>query len=225
MLVTDKWADIEIDKKQVCHYMGYEADYKLSARISSLVDEYIENAYHLIDPFYSYVIRDIELVQGSVIIIEGSIIFESKVIARLLKQCHKVAVFLATIGKYLEETSYQLAKDGLVLQSTVLDAIGTDAVEKVAALAQERIAEVAAAQELVISQRFSPGYCDWDLEQQKMIFKAVDGDLVGIHLTDGCLMIPQKSISGIIGIGHSGSNVENYNPCKVCRKLDCLGRR
>jgi len=223
MLVCDK--PIEIDKKQVCHYMGYEGDYKLSARISSLVDEYVENAYHLIDPFYSYVIRDIELIQGSIIIVEDSIIFESKIIARLLKQCCKVAVLLATIGQHLEETVAQLLQDGLMLQATVLDAIGTDAVEKVTDLAQDRIAEVADAQELVISQRFSPGYCDWDLEQQKMIFKAVNSDVVGIHLTDGCLMIPQKSISGIIGLGHSSSNVENYNPCKVCRKRDCLGRR
>ena len=225
MLITGKWADIEIDRKQVCHYMGYDADCKLSTRISALVDEYVENAHHLIDPFYSYVIRDIELVQGSVIIIEGTIILESKGIARLLKQCHKVAVLLATIGEHLEETVAQLLQDGLMLQATVLDAIGSDAVEKVADLARDRIAEIADAQELVISQRFSPGYCDWALEQQKMIFQAVDADMVGIQLTDGYLMIPRKSISGIIGLGHSSSNVENYNPCKVCRKRDCLGRR
>jgi cobalamin-dependent methionine synthase I len=136
-----------------------------------------------------------------------------------------VAIFLVTIGKYLEETAFQLARDGLILQATVLDAIGSDAVEKVADFAQDRIKEVAKARGLVTSRRFSPGYCDWNIGQQRMLFYALTGNTVGIRLTGECLMIPQKSISGIIGIGPSIDNVENYNPCKTCTKQDCPGRR
>ena len=225
MLVTDNWIDIEIDKEQVCHYIGYDADYELSARISSLIDEYVEHAPHLIDPSYSYVIKDIERVQGSTIVIEGWITFESQVLARLLEQCHKVAVFLVTIGEHLEEMAYQLAEDGLVLQATVLDAIGSDAVERVDDFVQGKIAEAASAQGLVTSERFSPGYCDWNIAQQRKVFRTVDWNSAGIRLTKECLMIPRKSISGIIGIGPSNSNVENYNPCKACLKLDCQSRR
>jgi hypothetical protein len=225
MLVTDNWIDIEIDKKQVCQYIGYDADYELSARISSLIDEYVEHAPHLIDPSYSYVIKDIERVQGSTIVIEGWIIFESQVLAQLLEQCHKVAVFLVTIGEHLEEMAYQLAKDRLVLQATVLDAIGSDAVERVADFVQDRIGGMASAQGLVTSERLSPGYCDWDIGQQKKLFRAVDWNSAGIRLTKDCLMIPRKSISGIIGIGPSNSNVGNYNLCKACREHDCQSRR
>jgi len=225
MLVADECIDIEIDRKQVCHYIGYDADYKLSARISSLIDEYVENAHYLIEPSYSYVIKDIEWARGSIAFIEDSIIFKSKIVARLLEQCHKVAVFLVTIGKHLEETADRLAKDGLILQATVLDAIGSDAVERVADFVQGGIGEAANAQGLATSRRFSPGYCDWNIGQQRMLFWALNGDTLGIHLTGECLMIPQKSISGIIGIGSSNGNVENYNPCKTCKKYDCPGRR
>jgi hypothetical protein len=40
MFITDNRVavDIEIDKKQVCHYIGYEDDKNLSARISSLIE-------------------------------------------------------------------------------------------------------------------------------------------------------------------------------------------
>jgi len=225
MLLTDEWIDVEIDRKQVCHYLGYDTDYKLSAGISSLIDEYVEHAHYLIEPSYSYVIRDIEWARGSIAFIEDSIIFKSRVIAQLLEQCHKVAVFLVTIGKHLEETAHQLANDGLMLQATVLDAIGSDAVEKVADFIQGKIGEAASGQGLVTSRRFSPGYCDWNIGQQRMIFWALNGDTLGIRLTGECLMIPQKSISGIIGIGSSSSNVENYNPCKTCKKYNCPGRR
>jgi len=227
MLVTDDRVDvdIEIDKKHVCHYTGYDADYKLSARISSLIDDYAEHAHYLINPSYTYIIRDVEWARGSISFVRNSIIFKSQVITELLEHCHQVAVFLVTIGEYLEETAYQLAKDGLILQATVLDAIGSDAVEKLADFVQDRIREVANTKGLVTSQRFSPGYCDWNIGQQRMLFWALNGNTLGIHLTGECLMIPQKSISGIIGIGPPNGNVENYNPCKTCEQHDCLNKR
>jgi len=189
----------------------------------SLVDEYLEYANDLVDSVYSYVIRDIYWVQGSHVVIENWVTFESRVIARLLEQCQKVALFTLTIGDHLEEMVCQLTENGLILQATVLDAIGSVTVERVADFVQGRIREVSRAQGLATSRRFSPGYCDWDVSQQKMVFRAIDGDSAGIRLTEGCLMLPRKSISGIIGIGPSG--VEDYNPCKTCDKHDCVGRR
>jgi hypothetical protein len=227
MFVTDDRVDvdIEIDKAQLCHYIGYNDGHKLSARISSLIDDYAEHAHYLINPLYSYIIKDVEWARGSIALIEDSIIFKSQVIAQLLEDCYQVAIFLVTIGKYLEETTAQLAKDGLILQATVLDAIGSGAVEKVADFVQDGIKEIAEAQGLVTSRRFSPGYCDWNIGQQRMLFYALTGNTLGIRLTGECLMIPQKSISGIIGIGPSIDSVENYNPCKTCTKQDCQGRR
>jgi hypothetical protein len=225
MLVADNSIEIEVDKRQVCRYVGYDVDDKLPPRISSLIDEYIDNVHYLIEPSYSYVIRDIALVQDSLAVIDGSIIFESQVIAGLLERCHKVALFLVTIGKHLEETACRLAEDGIIVQAAVLDAIGSDAVERMADFVRDRIREAASAQGLVASQRFSPGYCDWDIDQQNTLFQAVDGDALGVHLTETCLMVPRKSISAIIGIGPSNGNMENYNPCKACAKHDCPGRR
>jgi hypothetical protein len=227
MLVTDNSlvANIEIDKNQVCHYIGYEDDQNLSVRISSLIDDYAEHAHSLINPLFSYVIKDVEWARGSIALIEGSITFKSRIIAKLLKHCPQVAIFLVTIGKYLEETARQLSRDGMILEATVLDAIGSDAVEKVVDLAQDRIKELVKAQGLVTSRRFSPGYCDWNITQQQTLFYALTGNTVGVRLTGECLMIPQKSISGIIGIGPSKADVEDYNPCKTCRKKNCPGRR
>jgi len=158
-------------------------------------------------------------------LIEGSIVFKSQVVAQLLEQCQQAAIFLVTIGRYLEDTAAKLARDGLILQAMVLDAMGSSAVEKVADYAQDRIKELAEAKGLVISRRLSPGYCDWSIGQQRMLFSALTDNTVGVRLTRECLMIPQKSISGIIGIGPPNGNVENYNPCNLCEKQDCPGRR
>ena len=131
MLVTSRKLDIEIDKKRVRHYLGYGTKGRPPARIRSLIDEYIENVHQLIEPSYSYVIKNVESVHDSVVIIDDSIIFKSEVVARLLERCCMVAIFLVTIGSHLEDTASRLAEDGLVLQASVLEAIGSDAVERV----------------------------------------------------------------------------------------------
>ena len=225
MVVTSNRVDVEIDKMQVGHYMGYDGDYKLSPRISSLIDDYIEDAHYLIEPSYSYVIKDVERVQNSIIVIEGSSIFKSRNIARLLEHCPKVAVFIVTIGRHLEEETHRLAQDGLILHAAAMDAIGSAAVEEVIGFVQSRIEEMAGAQGLVSSLRFGPGYCDWDITQQEALFRIVSGGAVGVRLTERFLMIPQKSVSGIIGLGPPDGNVANYNPCKTCKKDDCPSRR
>ncbi len=231
-MVVNSQIDIEINTKNVCRYLGYLAHRQPMARVSSLVEEYAEEAYHLIDPLYSYVVRDVELVLDSHSFVEGSdnllsrlIVFESEVVARLLNECCRVGVFAVTIGGHLEDMVNQLVEDGLMLQAFVLDAIGSDAVEKVADFVEGVIQEKASADGLVTSRRFSPGYCDWDLSQQGSVFRAVRGDSIGIYLTESYLMIPQKSITGIIGIGPLDGNVRGYNPCNTCNKCDCPGRR
>jgi len=216
--------EFDIDTEQVFNNMGYGTDGVPSARIESLVKEYADNISHLVEPSYSYVIRDINSVRGSRVFIEGSVTFRSNIIAELLEQCQKVAVFVLTIGGRLGEVVRQLSEDGLMVQAAVLDAIGSDAAETLAHVVQDIVGKEAEAEGLGISQRFSPGYCDWRVSQQKMVFRAMGDDTASVRLTDGCLMIPQKSISGIIGIG-SRDKVESYNPCPTCKKRDCIGRR
>lgn len=223
MLATT--SEFDIDRQGVLSSIGYADEYQPSARIASLVNDYIENYHDLIAPSYLYVIRDIKSVEGNRVDIGDSVILQSRVIARLLRRCRKVAVFALTIGSNLEEMVAHLAEDGLVLQATVLDAIGSSAAEKMAYYVENMIRKIANAEGLTISRRFSPGYCDWDLSQQKMVFRALKDDSGGVRLTEGYLMVPQKSISGIVGISLAKNHIEAYHPCDTCRKKNCPGRR
>lgn len=224
MVVSSK-IDIEIDAKQVCRYLGYKEDVEPSPRIASLLDEYVDRARQLIDPSYSYVVRDVEVVAGSLAFVEGPVLFQGDLIARLLGRCEKVAVFVLTVGDALEETVGRLADDGLIAEAYILDAIGSSAAEGLADFVQARIVNWAHAEGLCASRRFSPGHCDWDIGQQRMLFHAMKGDWAGVHLTEDCLMMPQKSVSGVIGIGPRGDGVETYSPCETCDKRSCLARR
>lgn len=226
MLVTARTIDIEIDKDQVYKYIGYDVASEPPPRMVSLIDEHISLSEKFIYPCTTYTILDVEFVLGKRSYLEGFIAFDSMVVSQLLCKCQKVALFVATIGDELEYVAGQLAEDGLLVQSSVIESIGSSAVEQAANFVHERIMDTAEAQGLVASKRrFSPGYCDWNVDQQAQLFEALDASSIGVELSETCLMLPRKSISGIIGIGLPDAGVENYNPCPVCDNTDCQSRR
>ena len=214
---------IEIDRQQLLRSLGY-GNFTPPARVTVLIHDYLENIPELIEPSFSYVIKDLVLVWGSSTVIEGPSVFQSEVVSRLLERCDKVAVFIVTLGSYLEEMVQCLAEDKLILQAAVLDAIGSAAVEVLIESVRDRIKRSASIEGLGVSRYFGPGHCDWDLSQQESVFRALGENHSGVQLTDGYLMLPQKSATGIIGIGQS-PEIEDYNPCRACEKQDCSGRR
>ena len=217
--------DVGIERADVCPYLGYRSADTPSANIASLIDDCIAKSLALLQPAFSYVIRNVSSVEGPISVLDDGSRFESEIIARLLEQCKKVAVYVSTIGSQIEDMSSALAEDGFITEAYVVDSIGSSAAEKLAEAVHKKIAEEALALGLCVSRRFSPGYCDWHIDQQSVIFGIAGGDSAGVHLTSDCLMVPRKSSSGILGIGCCDGCVETYNPCVTCGKVGCPGRR
>jgi len=212
-----------INIKQVLHRLGYDDGYEPPIRTLTLVSESIDIAQSLVKPSYSYVIKNVAWADESISLVADFIMFKSQVIAQLLIKCDKVAVFALTIGENVDQKISQLAEDGQVLQASVLDAVGSVITENMADTISDEIGEIALAYGMATSRRFSPGYCDWDIGQQEAVFQALNGNSARVRLTEEYMMLPRKSVSGIIGIGPR--EVADYNPCNSCDNFDCSGRR
>ena len=76
---------------------------------------------------------------------------------------------------------------------------------------------------LNITNRYSPGYCGWDVSEQQKLFFLLPENCCGIRLTDSSLMLPIKSVSGVIGVGKTVR--KTAYKCAVCDKEDCYLRR
>jgi len=50
-----------------------------------------------------------------------------------------------------------------------------------------------------LTPRFSPGYGDLSLDHQKGLLKYVEADKIGISLSETMVMLPEKSITAVIG--------------------------
>ena len=97
------------------------------------------------------------------------------------------------------------------------------AVEKAMDCIHAALGEEQAERGLKITNRYSPGYCNWPLSDQQSLFAFVGENPTGIELSPSCLMHPIKSVSGIIGIGKEARR-RAYG-CVVCQNKTCIYRK
>ena len=160
--------------------------------------------------------------EGKSVGIEGIIFAVRPIIYRQIKDADEVALFICTAGPAIGEMSRRSMKEGDLLKGYIYDVIGSEVVENAADRMQEELKAEAAARGKNITNRFSPGYCGWDVAEQHKLFSFFRDNFCGITLTESALMNPVKSVSGIIGIGKD----VRYAPyqCHVCDDKNCIYR-
>lgn len=146
-------------------------------------------------------------------------------IGQFLKHVQFVAPFVVSIGSGLERLARCWLRDGKLLGGTIVDALASELVEDAADQLQQRVRDWAQANGKEITPRYSPGYCGLSLKTQQTLFKQVDARGVNVRLTDSQLMLPLKSVSGLIGIGPADLVSPEGYPCTRCDHPDCMMRR
>lgn len=154
--------------------------------------------------------------------IEDVIFAVKPIVFRQIQEADEVALFICTAGPVIGEMSRQSMKEGDLLRGYIYDVIGSEVVENAADRMQAELRAEAASHGKMITNRFSPGYCGWDVAEQHKLFSFFKENFCGITLTESALMNPVKSVSGIIGIG---KNVK-FAPyqCHVCDDKHCIYR-
>lgn len=88
------------------------------------------------------------------------------------------------------------------------------------------VCQKAKEQNLQTTKYFTPGTFEWDINQQKNIFKIIPADKIGVKLTESCMILPMKSLSWIVGIGKGVIiSSEERDACKICKAKNCQYRK
>jgi hypothetical protein len=146
-----------------------------------------------------------------------------KIIAKQILGCDTVALFLATTGSYCEEKAEECFRNCDFLKGYIYDVAGSVIAEAAAAEVSAYVRGKAEKGGLEITNRYSPGYCNWDVAEQHLLFPLLKGNKTGVELLDSSMMLPKKSIAGIIGVGKDAS--QSAYPCDICSMNDCYMRR
>lgn len=152
--------------------------------------------------------------------IQGQVFLPSKTVTTQLKTSTKVALFVCTAGAKITERANKLASENEPLMAYIFDVLGSIVVEKAIGKIQAALLKEVQKDGLGISDRYSPGYCEWSVGEQQLLFSLLPKDFCGIKLSESSLMHPIKSVSGIIGIGE-GLKEKGYQ-CEWCTDTNCI---
>lgn len=125
--------------------------------------------------------------------------FQSRVLARALAHAAEAAIVVLTIGPHLERRAHELVGEENFVEGLLLDTAGWAAVDALVKQSRARLAEDAKARGFRLTGRLAPGFADWGLEQQQVLFSAFNGAAIAVNLTDAQVMLPRKSVSGLYG--------------------------
>jgi|ERR1035437_9153857 hypothetical protein len=172
-----------------------------------------------------FVIKEVvELnVKSGTLSIAGNELNPGRQVCGYIKESTQAAFFLCTAGEDFTRLTNELNEKGDIMEAYLLDAIGSLTVENVIGLIHEHLRLSFLSQDLKISNRYSPGYCNWPLSDQQTLFELIGDNSTGITLSDSSLMTPRKSVSGVIGIGKHLKHHE-YG-CKICSNTRCMYRK
>ena len=140
-------------------------------------------------------------------------VLQGRDVPELLHDCDQVILMAATLGTEAEVLlrRSQLRDMG---EAVILDATASAAIENVCNNLCEDLA--IRFQPKYLTDRFSPGYGDFPFCQQRDFFAALDiTRKIGVSLTESGLMLPQKSVTAIIGLSDR-QQPRRQRSCESC---------
>ncbi len=218
-LTRVEMADLILTPKVIYEAMGYGESLP-DEQTSAIVDSLLEEAMEVVRPKFYYAIHPCQLGDRELIIGKQSL-NTAKSITTLLSRSESVAIFTATAGEEFQGWIDSVTQSGDTIKLFVLDAIGSSIVEATGDYMELQLQEE--IKEKKHTNRFSPGYCGWDINEQHKLFSILPHNVCGIKLSASSLMYPIKSISGVIGIGDDV--ITRKYGCSICNNRDCYLRK
>jgi hypothetical protein len=169
------------------------------------------------DPDSTRVVLPVSDFHHQTIVLDGGAAFEGPLAAWALAGSKAVAMAVCTLGSALEARVKDLFPEDPV-RAMALDGAGIAALRQVSEVVVREVREEAAAKGWGSGMRAQPGQEGWSIRQQRVLFGLVPAERIGVRLTDSALMIPQKSVSLVIGMGPDMR--PDRVACDYCSKRD-----
>lgn len=126
-----------------------------------------------------------------------------------LEGCSGVILSVTTLGAEVDKRIKYLGRADME-KSLIFDACASAYLERLADDFETGLGEN-------LTYRFCPGYGGSDISDLKYIFDLLNPGKIGVTLLDSNLMLPQKTMAGVIGVGKSAKrtcdNCINFSAC------------
>ncbi|MEE9911353.1 MAG: methionine synthase [Deltaproteobacteria bacterium] len=181
--------------------LGFRKKTSLTSSQKQETDRHIEDAAALISLQGSFLILPLTGHDGRTIRLAGGLSFESEKLAAFLGQCREAALMGATAGSAIMDAIREKTSAGNLTTAVVYDATASEMADAALDWMMAYInRQLRREGKQLLPRRFSAGYSDFALTNQKALHQILQLEKFGVTLTPNFLLIPEKSVTAVTGI-------------------------
>ncbi len=203
---------LQVLKNNALRYLGCY-NQNVDAALEALVDVCIKEVKECATP--AFVSKKVKLNKNPLMIADTNISLAYGDLDKLLEHCEECVIVAITLGQNIErKTKYYAHSD--MAKMSVFDAVSSAYVEEVCDQFEEKLCLPQR------TMRFCPGYGDVDIALNRELANLLQCDKhIGLFVQESNILLPQKSMIGIIGIGETSFK----QSCDNCKKRSDCGLR
>ena len=127
--------------------------------------------------------------------------FTSSALAGMLSGCEQALLMGATAGQTIMEEISSATQSENLTRAVILDAVASEMTDSGLDWIMDYMnQDLMRKARRITKARFSAGYGDFSLENQKAIHALLRLDKIGVSITDRFILMPEKSVTAVAGI-------------------------
>ena len=182
--------------------LGYvEGDTQLSQQQKADLGQYIDEAVGVIELKALAARIGIKEIKEDGIVLANDIKLESKHLSSWMAGCSEMLLMGVTAGSKIMQAIKESSSQGALSQGVVYDAVGSEMADGtfdwiIAYFNRELRRE----NKCLADKRYSAGYGDFALENQRVIYELLDLKKIGVDITETYMLVPEKSVTAVSGV-------------------------
>ncbi len=200
--IVFKNINISLPHKEIYQRLGYrEKVTAISIKQKKEMEEYIAEALSYIFLKGTGMRLEISRKYLDKTALENGTVFKSSVLAKMLQDSSEVLLMAATSGNKIMSNIKKNSLGGNIAKAVVFDAVASEmtdgALDWIISYFRNQLRREGKS---IILRRFSCGYGDFVLENQKVMHKILKLKNIGVKLSKTFMFIPEKSVTAVTGI-------------------------
>ena len=174
---------------------------QLSLSQQTETDRIIDEAVSLIILKGSILRTIISKNDGEEISLAQNLTFRSKKLSAFLKDCTEAVLMGATAGTAIMDAIQEKTSQDDLAAAVVYDATASEMVDAALDWIMDYLNQQLRREgKRLLPRRFSAGYADFELSNQKIIYEKLELAKIGVAINENYILLPEKSVTAITGI-------------------------
>jgi len=161
------------------------------------------------------------------VFLDKGLSLKGKILPNVLGKADGVVLFALTLGDKLYALVKEYTDQGNTMEAFILDTAGSAILSKALKEFTAELIKTYEEKQLKTTFTLGPGPEYWEgLDDVRTIIEFLQGEQIGITLTDMNYMLPKKSETMVMGVGANLPDFQGKTHCDFCRyKGDCKTRK